>query len=197
MSQDRGYASGPWLGALRGFDCHFILRWKLNYHLVTEAGVKQATWKIPRGKVGLAPRAIWDAVHHCNVQGSVLFFPIPHPDFPEWPLTLVVGRRKGAKPWYLVTNEQVENAEDAWKVVLAYARRWRVEVLFRNLKSELAIQSLRVSLGRPSQVAGFGDAGLCLSHGDDGPSKEEGTRLADRVHLPPHRNPPKRSRTAL
>lgn len=141
---DRGYASGPWLGALRGFDCRFILRWKLHSHLVTEAGVKQAAWKIPRGKVGLAPRTIWDAVHHCNVQGSVLFFPIPHPDFPDWPLTLVVGRRKGAKPWYLVTNERVESAEDAWKVVLAYARRWRVEILFRNLKSELAIQSLRV-----------------------------------------------------
>jgi hypothetical protein len=141
---ERGYASGPWLGALRGFDSRFILRWKLNYHLVHEAGVKQAAWKIPRGKVGLAPRTIWDAVHHCNVQGSVLFFPITHPDFPDWPLTLVVGRRKGAKPWYLVTNEKVESAEDAWKVVLAYARRWRVEVLFRNLKSELALQSLRV-----------------------------------------------------
>jgi len=141
---DRGYASGPWLGALRGFDCRFILRWKLNYHLINEAGVKQAAWKIARGKVGLAPRTIWDAVHHCNVQGSVLFFPITHPDFPDWPLTLVVGRRKGAKPWYLVTNEPVNSAEDAWQVVLAYARRWRVEVFFRNLKSELAIQSLRV-----------------------------------------------------
>jgi len=141
---DRGYASGPWLGALRCFDSRFILRWKLNYHLVNEAGVKQAAWKIPRGKVGLAPRTIWDAVHHRNVEGRVLFFPMTHPDFPDWPLTLVVGRRKGAKPWYLVTNEKVESAEDAWKVVLAYARRWRVEVLFRNLKSELAIQSLRV-----------------------------------------------------
>ena len=141
---DRGYASGPWLGALRGFDARFILRWKLKYHLVTEAGVKQAAWKISRGKVGLAPDTIWDAVHHRNVQGSVLFFPITHPDFPDWPLTLVVGRRKGASPWYLVTNEQVESAEDAWKVVLASARRWRVEVLLRNLKSELAIQSLRV-----------------------------------------------------
>ncbi len=141
---DRGYASGPWLGALRGFDCRFIVRWKLTYHLVTAAGIKQAAWKIGRGKVGLAPRTIWDAVHHCNVQGSVLFFPITHPDFPEWPLTLVIGRRKGGKPWYLVTNEPVESAADAWKVVLAYARRWHIEVLFRNLKSELAIQSLRV-----------------------------------------------------
>jgi hypothetical protein len=141
---DRGYASGPWLGALRGFDCRFILRWKLKYHLESSAGVKRAAWKIARGQVGLAPRTIWDAVHHCNVEGSVLFFPVTHPDFPDWPLTLVVGRRKGTKPWYLLTNEPVENAHDAWKVVLAYARRWRVEMLFRNLKSELAIQSVRV-----------------------------------------------------
>ena len=74
----------------------------------------------------------------------MLFFPVTHPDFPEWPLTLVVGRRKGGKPWYLLTNEKVETAADAWKVVLAYARRWRIEMAFRNLKSDLAIQSLRV-----------------------------------------------------
>jgi Transposase DDE domain len=124
--------------------CGGGLRWKLNYHLVNRAGVKQAAWKIPRGKVGLAPRTMGDAGNHGNVQGSVLFFPITHPDFPDWPLTLVVGRRKGGNPWYVLTNEPVESAQDAWKVVLAYARRWRVEVLFRNLKSELAIQSLRV-----------------------------------------------------
>ncbi|HET8842789.1 MAG TPA: transposase [Ktedonobacteraceae bacterium] len=141
---DRGYASAPWLGALRGFDARFILRWKLKSHLRSSVGAKQSAWKIPRGKTGLAPRTIWDAVHHCNVQGSVLFFPVTHPDFPDWPLWLVVGRRKGANPWYLLTNEPVTSADDAWKVVLAYARRWRVEVLFRNLKSELAIQSLRV-----------------------------------------------------
>lgn len=141
---DRGYASSPWLGALRGFDTRFILRWKPKYHLVSAAGIKQAAWKIARGKVGLAPRTIWDAVHHCNVQGSILFFPVTHPDYPDWPLTMVVGRRKGGKPWYLLTNEKVETSEDAWKIVLAYARRWRVEILFRNLKSELAIQSVRV-----------------------------------------------------
>jgi hypothetical protein len=142
---DRGYASSPWLGALRGFGVRFILRWKHKYHLESSAGVKQAAWKIARGKVGLAPRTIWDAVHQCNVEGSVLFFPVTHPDFPDWPFTLVVGRRKGGKPWYLLTNEPVEHAQDAWKIVLAYARRWRVEMLFRNLKSELAIQSVRVS----------------------------------------------------
>src|SRR5712691_6453482 len=141
---DRGYASSPWLGALRGFKARFILRWKTNYHLVGSSSVKQAAWKIARGKPGLAPRTIYDAVHHCNVQGSVLFFKVTHPDFPDWPLTLVVGRRKGTTPWYLLTNEEVNTAEDAWQVVMAYARRWQVEMAFRNLKSEMAIQSLRV-----------------------------------------------------
>ena len=38
----------------------------------------------------------------------------------------------------------VNTAEDAWKVVLAYARSFHIEMAFRNLKSEMAIQSLRV-----------------------------------------------------
>jgi hypothetical protein len=141
---DRGYCGSPWLGALRGFDARFILRWKTNYHLVDAAGIKQAAWKIARGKPGLAPRTLWDAVHHRNVEGRVLFFPVTHPDFPDWPLTLVVGRRKGEKPWYLLTNEVVTTTDDAWHIVLAYARRWHIEMAFRNLKSEMAIQSLRV-----------------------------------------------------
>jgi len=44
----------------------------------------------------------------------------------------------------LLTNEEVETEEQAWKIVFAYARRWQVEMSFRSLKSELAIQSLRV-----------------------------------------------------
>lgn len=141
---DRGYASSPWLGALRGFAVRFILRWKTNYHLVDATGIKQAAWKIARGNRGLAPRTLFDAVRRRTVEGSVLFFSVTHPDYPEWPLTLVVGRRKGGQPWSLLTNEVVQTAEDAWKVVLAYARRWQVEMAFRNLKSEMAIQSLRV-----------------------------------------------------
>ncbi|MEO8956851.1 MAG: transposase [Ktedonobacteraceae bacterium] len=141
---DRGYSGSPWLGAFRGFDLRFIVRWKTNVHLVDAAGIKQAAWKIARGKPGLAPRTIFDAVRHCNVQGSVLYFPVTHPDYPGWSLTLVVGRRKGGQPWYLLTNEVVQTTADAWNIVLAYARRWQIEMAFRNLKSELAIQSLRV-----------------------------------------------------
>src|SRR5260370_25335051 len=97
-----------------------------------------------RGKRGLAPRTIFDAVHRRNVEGSVLFFPVTHPDFPEWSLTLVVGRRKGGTPWYLLTNEVVETAADAWRVFMAYARPCRIERTFLNLKSDLPIQSLPV-----------------------------------------------------
>ena len=141
---DRGYSGGPWLGALRGFKARFIVRWKTKQHLVDAEGIKQAAWKIARGKRGLAPRTIFDAVRRRNVEGSVLFFPVTHPDYPDWSLTLVIGRRKGGEPWYLLTNEVVNSAEDAWKVVMAYAWRWRIEMAFRNLKSELAIESVRV-----------------------------------------------------
>ena len=99
---DRGSCGSPWLGALRGFKARFILRWKTNYHLVDAAGIKQAAWKIARGKPGLAPRTLFDAVRRCHVEGRVLFFPVTHPDSPDWPLTLVVARRKGGKHWYLL-----------------------------------------------------------------------------------------------
>lgn len=141
---DRGYCGAPWLGALYGFDVRFIQRFKHRNHLITEQGEKKAAWKIACGKKGLAPRTVYDAVHHRNVEGSVLFFPVRHPDYPDWPLTLVVGRRKGLEPIYLLTNEAITTAEDAWKIVFAYLRRWRIELSFRHLKSDMAIQSLRV-----------------------------------------------------
>ena len=141
---DRGYCGSPWLGALRSFDVRFIVRFKHRFHLLDAQGDKRAAWKLARGKVGQAPRSIYDAVHHRNVAGSVLFFSVSHPDFPEWPFTLVVGRRKGLEPIYLLTNEAVNTAEDAWTVVFAYMRRWRIEMAFRHLKSDMGIQSLRV-----------------------------------------------------
>ncbi len=142
---DRGYCGSPWLGALRGFDVRFIVRFKHRYHLVDSHGEKRAAGKLARGKVGQAARTIYDAVHHRKVAGSVLFFTVTHPDFAEWPLTLVIGRGKGLEPMYLLTNEEVSTADDAWKVVLAYIRRWRIEMAFRHLKSDMGVQSLRVS----------------------------------------------------
>lgn len=51
---------------------------------------------------------------------------------------------KNRPPWYLLTNEVVQNADDAWRVVFAYARRWHIEQCFRYNKSELAMESPRL-----------------------------------------------------
>jgi hypothetical protein len=52
--------------------------------------------------------------------------------------------RKGRQPWYLLTNEAVENEKQAWKLVLAYARRMQIEQSFRFTKSELCMESCRL-----------------------------------------------------
>jgi len=44
------------------------------------------------------------------------------------PLWLVVARRKGQSPWYLLTSEPAHSPELAWKIVFAYAHRWQVEM---------------------------------------------------------------------
>lgn len=74
----------------------------------------------------------------------MLAFPVRHPDHPDLPLWLVVARRKGSTPWYLLTSEPVETEADAWKVVLAYARRGPIEVMWKSCKSELGMQSPRI-----------------------------------------------------
>ena len=51
---------------------------------------------------------------------------------------------QGRKPWYLLTNEPIADAADAWKVVFAYARRWQVELCYRACKTDLAMESPRL-----------------------------------------------------
>ena len=51
---------------------------------------------------------------------------------------------KGRTPWYLLTNETVVPTDDAWRVVMAYARRWQVEMCYRTCKTDLAMESPRL-----------------------------------------------------
>ena len=51
---------------------------------------------------------------------------------------------KGRRPWYLLTNEPIATPDDAWRVVLAYARRWQVEMCYRACKTDLAMESPRL-----------------------------------------------------
>lgn len=148
---DRGFAGGPWLTHLSGtsgyaptgMKARFISRWKKDYKLLTPDGRERKAWEIARGKPTQSRRLI-PVKGGKTEQHGVLAFPVRHPDYPG-PLWLVVARPgSGRPPWYLLTNEPAGTAEQMWAVVLAYARRWQVEMVFRFGKSELAMQSPRL-----------------------------------------------------
>lgn len=141
---DQGFASSFWLGLLFAFTLRFVLRWKKEYQLIDAQGNRRAAWKIARGQRGWQERTVWDCRRHGWVRASMLALPVHHPDHPTQALWLVIARRKGGLPWYLLTNEPIRSAEDAWGVMFAYARRWQIELTWRENKSELALQSPRL-----------------------------------------------------
>lgn len=141
---DQGFASSFWLGLLFAFTLRFVLRWKKEYQLVDAQGNRRAAWKIARGKRGWQERTVWDCRRHQWVTASILALPVHHPDYPAQQLWLVIARRKGGLPWYLLTNEPITCPEDAWGIMFAYARRWQIELTWKENKSELAFQSPRL-----------------------------------------------------
>ena len=78
------------------------------------------------------------------------------PSVPSWPSPSPISsmvnpsgwwspdRARDASPGYLLTSEPIRRAEDAWRVVFAYARRWQVEMAWRYSRSELAMESPRL-----------------------------------------------------
>jgi hypothetical protein len=142
---DRGFAGAPWLGLALLHQVRFIVRWQKSYHLIDPNGRRLKAWQCTRGKRSLDHRLIYDARRRCERKTGIFFLPVHVPDLPDYPLTLVVSRPgKGRTPWYLLTNELVASVEDAWRVVLAYNRRWQVELSIRYSKSELAFESPRL-----------------------------------------------------
>jgi Transposase DDE domain len=141
---DRGYASARWLGALRGFATRFTRRWKHQYPVQEAHGQQKAAWRIALGKRAWDSRRLRDAVRGTCFTARVLAFPVFHPDHGEWPLWLVGARRSDGKPWYLLSSERVETAEQAGSIVFASVRRWQIELVFNHCKSDLGFQSPRV-----------------------------------------------------
>lgn len=142
---DRGFAGAPWLGLAIFYQVRFIVRWNKDYKLIDPKGRLLKTWQCARGKRSLDHRMIHDARRRCERKTGIVFLPVQVPDFPDRIFTLVVSRPgKGRKPWYLLTNEIVSSVDDAWRIVLAYNRRWQIEMSFRYSKSELAFESPRL-----------------------------------------------------
>jgi hypothetical protein len=140
---DRGFAGNPWLTQAFLHGAHFVMRWPKNYYLLDEQGQLRKPGEISKGKRSWDHRLLWDARHHCERKTGVLAFPVFDPTHQQ-PLWLVIARRKHQPPWYLLTSEPAHSPHLAWQIVLAYARRWQIEMAIRYTKSELAFESPRL-----------------------------------------------------
>src|SRR5512136_2122838 len=141
---DRGFAGEPWLSAALAQRVRFIVRWKKGNKLINSQGELKKAWEISRGKRSVDHRLIYDCRRRCDRKTGVVFLPVqlPHTSTPLW---LVVSRPgPGRLPWYLVTNEPITTPEDAWRIILAYNRRWQIEMSIRFDKAELAMESPRL-----------------------------------------------------
>jgi len=141
---DRGYAGSPWVQAAITAKLRFVLRWKKGNKLLDNWGEARKAWEIARGKRAQGYRMMRDPRTKQLLKVGVVVIPVTLLDHPQ-PLTLVVARLGGGRePWYLLTNEPISTLAQAWALVLAYARRWQIEEVWRASKSELAFESPRV-----------------------------------------------------
>jgi hypothetical protein len=141
---DRGFAGEPWLNVVLVADARFVLRWPKRYKLLDNWGDERKAWEIARGKRSQSYRLLRDSHTRQQRKVGVVSIPVNHPAHAR-PLWLVVARTgQGREPWYLLTSDVIVTPEDAWKVVLAYARRWQIETTWRYTKSELALESPRL-----------------------------------------------------
>lgn len=147
---DRGYGTAPWLWQLWRYEVRFVVRWKKGNKLLTSQGQERKAWELARGKRAWGEaRLLWDTHQRVHRSTRVLALPVRHPAYQGRLWLVVVRQGKGREPWYLLTNEPVETAEQAWEITFSYVRRWSIEESFRFQKSELLIQSLRLQGWEP------------------------------------------------
>jgi hypothetical protein len=122
-----------------------LIRWPKRYQVADADAQQRPAWQMFRGQRSWDERIAWDARRRRFRRIGVLAALVAHPQEPNQALWLVCARPgDGQEPWYLLTSEPVQSADDAWTLVLAYARRWQIEMAFRLGKSELAMESPRL-----------------------------------------------------
>ena len=142
---DRGFAGAPWLTLLFDLHVQFVVRWPKAYQLLNTQGQAMKAWQLARGKRSWQQRYVYDARRRHHRKLGFLALEVAHPLFPNRPLWLVISRQgQGRPPWYLLTNDPIFTDDDAWNIILAYARRWQIEMAYRYAKSELALESPRL-----------------------------------------------------
>ena len=139
---DRGYASGPWIQLLQALRVKFVIRWKKGHCFFNANGQEKKLWQIGQGKKYLAHNHIQDVHTGEKMPCDIWWAPVWHAAY-TYQLYVVKVRVK-KKIWYLITNEQIRTANQAWEIVFAYRRRWQIETSFRYGKCELAMESPRL-----------------------------------------------------
>ena len=142
---DRGFAGRPWLRKMFEYEQQFILRWPKGFHLVDLAGIEKKSWKFSIGRRSMDTTMIRNTQNQTLQKIGMHYTEVRHPDWPEQTLTLVISRPgKRRRPWYLLTNLPIKNNQDAWEVIFSYAKRWKIEQVFRFAKTEMAMESPRL-----------------------------------------------------
>ena len=139
---DRGYSSGPWIQLLQSLRVQFVIRWKKGHYFLDAKGNKKKLWQVGQGKRYIEHKVIFDLQTGVKLPCDIWWAPVWHPSYAYQLYVIKVRVRK--KVWYLVTNERVVTAEQAWEIVFTYRRRWQIETSFRYEKSELALESPRI-----------------------------------------------------
>jgi hypothetical protein len=139
---DRGYASGPWLRLLEALRVRFVIRWIKKHLFFDASGAEKKLWQIGLGKKYLAHKEIWDSHSGLKMPCDIWWAPVRHAAYAHSLYMVKVRVRK--KVWYLITNEPVKTEMQAWEIVFAYRRRWKIETAFRYGKCELGMESPRL-----------------------------------------------------
>jgi hypothetical protein len=141
---DRGYAGSGWIQVALSAGVRFVVRWKKGNKLLDNWGEECKASAIGRGKRSQSYRYLRDTRTKQLMKVGVVAIPVTLLDHPQ-PLTLIIVRLgTGREPWYLLSADPIRTLADAWACVLAYARRWQIELVWRMSKSELAMESPRV-----------------------------------------------------
>lgn len=164
---DRGLSGAAWLGEVLDKKWRFVVRWKKGNKLrPTQAqsvgnpqvsayrreqeGVK--AWKLTAGLRAWGEEKIANPRNPkqpIKISFAARKVHLLTRDDPLWLVVVRLGkstnRRRGSnEPWRLLTNTPVENREQCWRIVQAYASRWQVEQMLRFGKCELGVESIRV-----------------------------------------------------
>ena len=122
----------------------FVVRSPKGNKLLDNWGEERKASAIGRGKRSQSYRYLRDTRTKQLLKAGVVVVPVTLIDHAQ-PLWLIIVRLgKGREPWYLLTADPIHTLAEAWAIVLAYARRWQIELMWRYSKSELAFESPRV-----------------------------------------------------